>query len=201
MSDEYEYPLTEHQKLLFHRLTPLNQKFALAIIKGKSRIAAYIDAQGREADYAIMNTGASRIFNHPHVLAFIKSVRETIVSESIMDRKEALERLTRTARAGIHEIADLDDVEIIVDEEGRPMIRGSWTIRDRDPEKISMMQEILSSKDAHKIKMQAIQQLAKMEGWDAPEKKELTGKDGDPLMPAQPVDSELIKALVDKLID
>jgi len=48
-------------------------------------------------------------------------------------------------------------------------------------------------------RIRAIQQLAKMEGWEAPEKKEITGKDGTNLIPINEMSREEIMAEIKQI--
>src|SRR5690606_12847922 len=69
--------------------------------------------------------------------------------------------------------------------DGEPVIQTTWRIKDsvlQDPQKLAAISELTASKDGIKIKthspLQAIQQLAKMQGWEAAQKFDHTSSDG-----------------------
>jgi phage terminase small subunit len=122
------------------------------------------------------------------VQAFLKSVQGEIVDEAIMTREEALKRLSKMGRTSIADIAEFSNSIVGEDDDGNPVFQAVWSFKDsalQDPDAMSAISELTTGKDGIKLKMHdpkaAIKQLAEMQGWDAPKKTELTGKDGGPL--------------------
>ncbi|MBT0598864.1 terminase small subunit, partial [Klebsiella quasipneumoniae] len=85
-------------------------------------------------------------------------------------------------------IAEFSNSIVGEDDDGNPVFQAVWSFKDsllQDPDAMSAISELTTGKDGTKLKMHdpkaAIKQLAEMQGWDAPKKTELTGKDGGPL--------------------
>lgn len=180
--------LTADQQQLFDALTPLQKRFALAIIKGKNQTDAYKAAKGKAKTPEAIRNSASQIFTNLGVQAFLKSVQGEIVDEAIMNREEALKRLSKMGRTSIADIAEFSNSIVGEDDDGNPVFQAVWSFKDsalQDPDAMSAISELTTGKDGIKLKMHdpkaAIKQLAEMQGWDAPKKTELTGKDGGPL--------------------
>ncbi|UMV12388.1 terminase small subunit [Klebsiella pneumoniae] len=180
--------LTADQQQLFDALTPLQKRFALAIIKGKNQTDAYKAAKGKAKTPEAIRNSASQIFTNLGVQAFLKSVQGEIVDEAIMTREEALKRLSKMGRTSIADIAEFSNSIVGEDDDGNPVFRAVWSFKDsalQDPDAMSAISDLTTGKDGIKLKMHdpkaAIKQLAEMQGWDAPKKTELTGKDGGPL--------------------
>ena len=183
-----DYEMNEEQQALFDALSTLmRKKFALGVVAGKSLIQSYLDAGGKATGTAAY-TGASDLHAEPSIQAFLKAMNAPLVSAAIMSREEALEKLTAFARTGISELVDFGEYNLGEDEDGNPIVQSSWRIKPQtlqDPMKMAVISELTAGRDGIKLKthspLQAIQQLAKMQGWDAPQKTELTGKDGGPI--------------------
>ncbi|MCT4713239.1 terminase small subunit [Enterobacteriaceae bacterium H11S18] len=180
--------LTAEQQHLFDALTPLQKKFALAIIKGKNQTDAYKAAKGKAKTPAGIRNSASQIFTNLGVQAFLKSVQGEAVDEAIMTREEALKRLTSMGRTSLTDIAEFRNGQIGEDEEGKPVFQASWSFKDsalQNPEAMSAIAELTTGKDGIKLKMHdpkaAIKQIGEMEGWEAPKKTELSGPGGGPV--------------------
>ncbi|WP_071608948.1 terminase small subunit [Entomohabitans teleogrylli] len=179
--------LTAEQQLLFDALTPLQKRFALAIIKGKNQTDAYKAAKGK-AKGDNLRKAAHTIATNCDVLAFIKSVQGEIVDEAIMTREEALKRLSKMGRTSITDIAEFSNSIVGEDEDGQPVFQAVWSFRNsslQDPDAMSAIAELTTGKDGIKLKMHdpkaAIKQLAEMQGWEAPKKSEVSGPGGGPL--------------------
>ncbi|EPF4546974.1 terminase small subunit [Klebsiella aerogenes] len=176
--------LTTEQQLLFDALTPLQQKFSLAIIKGKNQTDAYKAAKGKaKGDNA--RPAARQIYTNINVQAFLKSVQEEVIDEAIMGREEALKRLTSIGRGSIFNLAEFRNGIIGEDENGDPILQASWSFKDSamlTPEAMASIAELTAGPQGLKIKLHdpkaAIKQLADMQGWEAPKKTELSGPNG-----------------------
>jgi phage terminase small subunit len=105
-----------------------------------------------------------------------------------MTRIEALERLSKMGRTSLTDIAEFRNCQIGEDEDGQPVYQASWSFKDsalQDAGAMAAVAELTTGKEGIKLKMHdpkvAIKQLGEMQGWEAPKKTELTGKDGAPI--------------------
>lgn len=181
--------MTPEQKYLFDQLTQLQQRVATNVLSGMSQRQAYIVGGGSAESENSMDATSSELLSNPKVVAFMDSMKDEAVSEAIMTRKEAMEKLSVLARTDLKDLVHFGDYELGVDEKtGNPIIQASWRIKDsamQDPKQMAAISELTASKDGIKIKthnqVDAIKQLAKMQGWEAAQKFEHTGKDGGPV--------------------
>ncbi|MEY0256605.1 terminase [Morganella morganii] len=74
------------------------------------------------------------------------------------------------------------------DDDGNPVMQAVWRFKDsalQNPQSLAAISELTAGKDGIKLKLHdpkaAIKQIVDMEGWEAPKKTELTGKDGGPI--------------------
>lgn len=179
--------LTAEQQLLFDALTPLQQKFSLAIIKGKNQTDAYKAAKGK-AKGDNLRKAAHAIATNCDVVAFLKSVQGEVVDEAIMSREEALKRLTALGRTSLFDLAEFRNYVASEDEDGEPVMQATWSFKDSalvTPEAMAAIAELTAGPQGLKIKLHdpkaAIKQLAELEGWEAPKKTEMSGPGGGPL--------------------
>lgn len=175
--------LTAEQQKLFDVLTPLQKRFALAIIKGKNQTDAYKAAKGKAKTPEAIRNSASQIFTNLGVQAFLKSVQGEIVDEAIMTREEALKRLSKMGRTSITDIAEFSNSVVGEDEDGQPVYQAVWSFRNstlQDPDAMSAIAELTTGKDGIKLKMHdpkaAIKQLAEMQGWKRRRNQKLAGR-------------------------
>ncbi|MDE9463552.1 terminase small subunit [Xenorhabdus bovienii] len=189
--------LTDEQKVLFDALTPLQQKFALGILKGLNQVDAYRKAGGKaEGDSA--HVQASRMISFDKVKTFLAVMNQEAVSDAVMSRQEALERLSTMGRVSLHDIAEFRNSQIGEDDEGQPVFQASWQFKDsalQNPAALSAISELTTGKDGIKLKLHdpkaAIRQLSELMGWDAPKKTELTGANGGPIQHTDLTEEEL----------
>lgn len=179
--------LTAEQQLLFDALTPLQQKFSLAIIKGKNQTDAYKAAKGK-ARGDNLRKAAHAIATNCDVVAFLKSVQGEVVDDAIMSREEALKRLTALGRTSLFDLAEFRNYVASEDEDGEPVMQATWSFKDSalvTPEAMAAIAELTAGPQGLKIKLHdpkaAIKQLAELEGWEAPKKTEMSGPGGGPL--------------------
>ncbi|HGP3690261.1 TPA: terminase small subunit, partial [Klebsiella pneumoniae] len=148
--------LTADQQQLFDALTPLQKRFALAIIKGKNQTDAYKAAKGKAKTPEAIRNSASQIFTNLGVQAFLKSVQGEIVDEAIMTREEALKRLSKMGRTSIADIAEFSNSVVGEDDDGNPVFQAVWSFKDsalQDPDAMSAISELTTGKDGIKLKM------------------------------------------------
>jgi len=176
--------LTVEQQQLFDALTPLQKKFVTWVIKGKNQTDAYRKAGGK-AKGGGARKAAHVIATNCDVEAFLRSVQHEVVSEAIMTRTEALERLSKMGRTSLTDIAEFRNCQIGEDDEGQPVFQASWSFKDsalQDKEAMAAVAELTTGKDGIKLKMHdpkaAIKQLGEMQGWEAPTKVDHSSRDG-----------------------
>lgn len=168
--------MTKEQQGLFAKLTRLQQRVVTGFIAGKSQRQSYLDAKGKAKD---PDAAASEILNMPKVKEFLSSVREAPVNAAVMTREEAMARLSDIARTSAPDLVE------VVSKRGVGRSRKTTQqvlLREdalADPAKRAAIAELSQTKDGIRIKthspVQAIQQLARMQGWEAAQKFDLTG--------------------------
>lgn len=178
--------MTPDQKFLFDQLTSLQQRVATNVLAGMTQRAAYRLAGGQAEDDGVADSSASEILSNPKVKAFLDAMKEEAVSEAVMTRKEAMEKLSLLARTDLKDLVDFGSYELGVDEEsGNPIIQAAWKIKPsalQDPKQMAAISELTAGRDGIKIKthsqIEAIKQLAKMQGWESAQKVDHTSSDG-----------------------
>ena len=139
--------LTAEQQKLFDVLTPLQKRFALAIIKGRNQTDAYKTAKGKAKGDA-MRAAASRMYANVNVVAFLQAVQVEVVDEAIMTREEALKRLSKMGRTSIADIAEFSNSIVGEDVDGQPVFQAVWSFRNsslQDPDAMSAIAEEIRS--------------------------------------------------------
>lgn len=181
--------MTPEQKQLFDQLTQLQQRTAINVLAGMSQRAGYYAAGGTSKSDEVADATASELLSNPKVKAFMDAMKAEAVSAAVMTRTEAMEKLSTLARTDLKDLVEFGEYELGDDGEGNPVIQSSWRIRDsalQDPAKMAAIAELTASKEGIKIKthspLAAIKQLADMQGWNAPAKKEITGANGGPIL-------------------
>ncbi|MEQ1964640.1 terminase small subunit [Xenorhabdus khoisanae] len=194
--------LTDEQQVLFDALTKQQQKFVLGILKGLNQTDAYKQAGYKAKTEETARSCASEILTNPNVKTFLDAMNQEAVSDAVMSRQEALERLSVMGRVSIHDIADFRNGQIGEDDEGKPVFQATWQFKDsalQNPAALSAISELTTGKDGIKLKLHdpkaAIKQLSELMGWEAPKKTELTGKDGGPIQYADLTQEELEERL------
>lgn len=197
--------MTPEQQLLFDALTPLQQRMCTISIENPnlSQRQVYLLAGGSAKTETAQDTSACEIMNNPQVKAFMDSVKVQAVSEAIMTRDEMLERLTLFARKGVKDIVRFKTAEIGRDTEtGEPLMQTGWFIPDsvmQNEDDLSIISELEVGRFGPKIKthsaLQAMAQIARMQGYEAAQKFEHTGANGGPIRHAQELSDEQLEAL------
>lgn len=180
------------------RLTPKQEKFCLAYLKTGNASEAYRKSYNAgKMKPETVNRTAKEMLDNPKIAARLEALNSKAVTDAVMTRQEALERLSRFARIDLTDLVEFGEHEL-GEVDGEPVIQTTWKIRDsvlQNPEKLAAIAELNATKDGIKIKthspMQAIQQLAKMQGWESATKHELSGPDGGPI-PTMPTVIELV---------
>lgn len=170
-------------------LTPKMEKFWTEYLDCGNATEAYRRAYDtKNMKPETINKRASELLAHREISGRIKQVQEASISAAVMTRQEAMERLSSFARTDLADLVEFGEFEVGENEDGEPIIQSSWRIKPetlRDPKKMAAISELNASKDGIKIKthspLQAIQQLAKMQGWEAAQKFEHAGAGGGPI--------------------
>lgn len=180
-----ELKLTAEQKQMYDSLTNLQRLTVIGVVSGKSQRQAYYDAGGKSATDETADAVVSEMLRNPKVKELYDSLMLGKLNDAVMSREEALERLSLLARNGISELVDFGTYELGEDQDGNTIVQASWRFKESalcDPKKLSVISELASTKDGIKIKthsqIQAIQQLAKMQGWESAQKLDHTSSDG-----------------------
>lgn len=208
MGETKQIKLTAEQLELASKLTPLQRKFVLELIKpGTSQRQAYITAGGKAKTESAQDNSASIMLSNSKVSAFHKSLINTIASDVIMTKQEALERLSKTARATIHDICTFRLTQVGEDADGNPVMQTVWEMKNTeeiDPVIAASIKSVTFTKTGPKIEMYdangSIKILSDLQGWNAPRKQEITGKDGSALAIKADVSAPEIAAALTNLM-
>lgn len=183
-------------------LTQKQEAFCIAYLKTGNASEAYRQSYSAEKmKPETVNRTAKELLDNPKITARLAELNAAAVSAAVMTRQEALERLSSFARTDLSDLVEFGSYEI-GEQDGQPVIQAAWKIRDsvlQDPAKLAAIAELSATKDGVKIKthspLHAIQQLAKMQGWESATKHELTGKDGGPIQHQDISDDQLKEKL------
>jgi phage terminase small subunit len=152
---------------------------------------AYMEAKeaaGKPVSAATADSSAARMLAMDRPAAFMAAMNAAAVSAAVMTKQEALERLTRQARTSLHDLVEWYRIPVASD-----MMTGEvtewqtgWRIRpsvENDPEKMEIISKLSAGKEGLKIEIHsqqtAIQILAKLLGWEAPQKTAQTDGEGN----------------------
>lgn len=188
-------------------LTQKQENFCLKYVETGNASEAYRFAYNAEKmKPETVNSKAYLLLQKDEIRARVEELKAMAVSATIMTREEALERLSMMARVKITDIAEFTESAIGEDENGDPVMGTTWRILNSDdiPEHAAAsIKSVTATKFGPKLEMHdpqsAIQQLAKMQGWEAAAKFDHSSKDGT--MSPQSVDQSVVAALASKLVD
>lgn len=183
--------MNAEQQELFDNLTELQQRTATGVLAGMSNRAAYFAAGGTAKSDESADSAVSTMLSNVKVKAFTDSMKKQAVSKAVMSREEILERLSLVGRTGITDIVKFKTCIIGKDPEtGEDVRQTVWEIdeelQESDPERLASVFELEVGKFGPKIKMhnsvQAMAQIAKMQGYEAAQKHEVAGPGGGPIL-------------------
>lgn len=166
-------------------LTPKQEKFCLEYLKTGNASEAYRSAyEAQDMKPETIWRNAHELVNNNKVAARLKELNSSAVSDAVMTRQEALEKLSNLARTDLSDLVEFGSYEVGMDGE-TPVIQATWKIKDSafmNPKQLAAIAELSAGKEGIKIKthspLQAIQQLAKMQGWESASKHEHFSPDG-----------------------
>ena len=180
--------MTPEQQALADKLTNLQRGVVLGVVAGKTHEEAYADARQKPAKNAeTARAIVSRMLTDVNVKAFYDSLVSNAATDAVMTRSEALERLSLMGRTRITDIVEFETVEVsAVDPKTGEDVKKTETIwRIKESAELnelaaSAIKSVTMTKFGPKIEMHdassAISQLSKMQGWDAAQKIEHSGK-------------------------
>jgi len=173
--------LTEKQKALFDAMTKLQQKFALGIIKGLNQTDAYKQAGGKAKTEEAARNSASQIFTNLGVQAFIQEMNKEAITDAVMTKQEALERLSSLGRTSLFDLAEFKNSQVGEDENGQPVFQATWSFKESaliKTDHLAAIAELTTGPQGIKVKLHdpkaAIKQLAELQGWEPPVKSEVS---------------------------
>jgi phage terminase small subunit len=187
MTDKQPITLTPEQMEMANGLTNLNRMTVIHVVGGMSHRNAYKAAGGRASTDKAADSSVSKMMGRDKVKAFYDSLIESTAVSAIMSREEMMERLTKISRGNLSDVANFSKIEL-VGKEGEVVKQTVWDLKDSDSiteEQAMLLTEVSTGKDGFKFKIHsqtaAMKQLATLQGYEAPQKLEHTGKDGEPI--------------------
>lgn len=165
-------------------LTPKQEAFCLAYLKTGNASEAYRQAYAaNDMKPATINRKAKDVLDNGKIAARLAELNQSAVTDSVMTRQRALERLSLIAETSITDILEFDQREI--DGPEGPISETIWRMKDsvEIPEvAAATIKSVTMTKFGPKIEMydrlSAIQQLARMQGWESAQKHDHTSSDG-----------------------
>ncbi len=201
--------MTPEQKAQFDQMTTLQQRVCVNVLSGgyDSNRAAYFAAGGKAKSNESADAIVARMLGDAKVRPFLSSMKAATVSEAIMSREEAMERLTKAARITITDIAEFGERQVGEDDDGQPIKETVWRIKNSDeltPEAAAAIKSVTATKFGPKLELHdphaAIKQLADMSGWQAPSKHELSGPGGSAIPIESTVSAPEVAAALEGLM-
>lgn len=200
MGDKQPITLTPEQMEMANGLTNLNRMTVIHVVGGMSHRAAYRAAGGKAKKDSSADSTVSKMLSSDKVKAFYDSLIESTAVSAIMSREEMMERLTVMGRGSIADVANFSKILVGTDKDGDSIHQTVWDLKDSDSiteEQAMLLTEVSTGKDGFKFKIHdqkaAMKQLATMQGYEAPQKHELTGKDGEAIKTEEVGDNALAR--------
>lgn len=168
-------------------LTPKQEAFCLAYLETGNASEAYRRAYrpAKMTDKSV-NEKASQMLAMVKIRSRLDELTAKATSDAVMTRQQAMERLSLIAGVNITDILEFDQHDVETDE---GLVRETiWRMKDSDEVREAAavaIKSVTMTKYGPKIemhdKLSAIQQLAKMQGWESATKHELSGPGGGPV--------------------
>lgn len=184
--------MTPEQQALADKLTNLQRGVVLGVVAGKTQRQAYYDAGGKAKTDASADAVVSEMLSDPRVADFYQAMIAEAATDAVLTREKALERLTLVANTEITDILEFRQVEVKKvgkDGEEETDWETIWSMKDSpDVERRARaaIKSVTMTKQGPKIEMYdataAIAQIAKMQGWDAPKKVQVSGDPENPVV-------------------
>ena len=121
-------------------LTPKQEAFCLAYLKTGNASEAYrLSYDAKKMKPETVNRTAKELIDNPKIAARMAELNASAVTDAVMTRQEALERLSRFARTDLADLVEFGSYEI-GEQDGQPVIQAAWKIKDsvlQDPQKMA----------------------------------------------------------------
>ena len=165
-------------------LTPKQESFCLAYLETGNASEAYrrVYATARVKPETI-NRSAKELIDNPKIAARLAELTKEATSKAVMTRQRALERLSMIAETSITDILEFDEQEL--DGPEGTVRETIWRMKDSSEIPsiaAATIKSVTMTKFGPKIEMydrlSALQQLAKMQGWESASKHEISGPNG-----------------------
>ncbi len=171
------------------KLTQKQEAFCLAYLETGNASEAYRRSYNAERmSPPTIWRKACELMSNGKVKARIAELTAKATTAAVMTRQEALERLSTVARTDLADLVEFSEYTLGEDGEGKPIIQAAWRVKDsvmQDRAKLAAIAELTAGRDGIRVKthnpIQAIQQLAKMQGWESATKHEHSGPGGGPV--------------------
>ena len=209
MKEGFIMKMTDEQKLMFDGLTRLQQLCSLERLKDPLAKNGDIYRRASKKDNVTdINARVSgfRILNDPSVVKFLDSFDIEASDEAIMNREEMMLRLTKIAQHSATDVVQVISPEQnLMDVETGEIFEGQSAFAIKRDADMSLVNEITKGKDGIKVKthsqVEAMKQLAQLQGFNAPTKTEISGPDGGPIQTHELSDDEFAESLAKLGID
>lgn len=156
-------------------LTDKQRAYVMARMNGLEPVAAVREAYDYKPDVkrTTIYAHAYELEKHPVIVAAMRRLSREAVSDAVMSRREALERLSRIARASVADVIELAPDEATGGFKPR--------VKTGDPAALEAVSRLSDTRQGLNVQMHsplhAIKQLAEMLGWEAPKRVEQTVTD------------------------
>jgi phage terminase small subunit len=156
------------------------EKFCQFVIFGKTYVDAFVEAgYSPNATRASQLRAAKRLMKRPAVVVRLAELKELTVNALIMDVTERKVRLSEIGRARITDFVEVKDNIAVLKVDLESV--NSAAIQEVTTEINDTGSIVTVTKLKLRDPVPAMQELSKLCGDYAPEKHELTGKDGEPI--------------------
>lgn len=183
------FSMTNEQRKMYDALTNLEKMVVIEHLTGVTHPTVWRRVRPESTlNDAAASVRVNKILRKPKVREFVAAIRMDKLSDVIMSREEAEQKLTTLARGNMADLVEFATVQVGVNPaNNEPVYQAVWVFKDSalmDPEKLKTIAELACSKEGFKIKqhspLAAIKQLAEMKGWNAPTKAKVdhTSSDG-----------------------
>jgi phage terminase small subunit len=165
-------------------LTPKQESFCLAYLETGNASEAYRRSYSFERmKPESINRNAKVLLDNIKIASRLEELTKAATSKAVMTRQRALERLSLIAETSITDILEFDQQEL--DGPDGPVRETIWRMKDSAeiPDiAAATIKSVTMTKFGPKIEMydrlSAIQQLAKMQGWESAQKLDHISSDG-----------------------